>query len=364
MNRQSEGVFVYVGTYTQTESFARGKAEGIYVYRMDPLTGALIYVSKIVGVFNPSYLVIAPERRRLYAVNEHYGDVRPDGAVSAFAIDPVTKELTFLNQQSTHGLAPCYVSINRTGHYLLVANYMSGNVAVLPIEADGRLAEASDLVQHAGSGPLHGQEGPHAHCVVPDPASDYVVAADKGADKLFIYRLDTNKGRLLPADPPSVQAEPGAGPRHFVFHPHGRMAYAINELGCTITAYAYDRQCGALQAVQSVPTLPAGSEGRNWTADIHVAPSGQFVYGSNRGHDSIVIYRVDEQTGKLSYVGHEPTQGRTPRNFVIDPSGRFLLAANQNTDTIVTFRIDAQSGKLLATGHVTEAPTPVCLKML
>jgi 6-phosphogluconolactonase len=358
--QNQQETLVYIGTYTTKGS------EGIYIYRLDLSSGDLTYVGKATGIDNPSYLALHPDRRYLYAVNETEEFAgQPGGAVSAFAIDPQTGALTYLNQQASHGAAPCQLSVDQTGKFVLVANYTSGNASVLPIQADGRLGEATHIIQHQGSSinPRR-QAGPHAHSINLDPANHYVFVADLGLDKVMIYRLDLNQGKLVPNESPSAQVKAGAGPRHFTFHPGGRYAYVINELDSTVTAFSYDSTSGALEALQTVSTLPPDFEGTSHCADIHITPSGQFLYGSNRGHDSIVIFAIDQGTGKLSYVGHEPTQGRTPRNFALDPTGAFLLAANQNSDTIVTFRIDPQTGQLTTTGHVTNVPTPVCIKMM
>jgi 6-phosphogluconolactonase len=268
-----------------------------------------------------------------------------------------------LNQQSSEGAGPCYVSVEKTGKFLLVANYGQGSAAMLPIQPDGRLAPASDVIQHRGSGIDPGrQEGPHLHSILPDPANRYAFAQDLGIDKVMIYRMDLERGKLaLHSETP---VKPGAGPRHFVFHPTGGFAYLINELDSTIIAYAWDADRGALKELQTANALPDGFKGQSTCADIHVSQSGRFLYGSNRGHDSIVIYAIDERTGALKLVGHEPTWGRTPRGFDIDPTGAFLLTANQESHTIVTFRIDKRTGKLALTDHVAEVPSPVCVKMV
>jgi len=351
---------VYIGTYT------RGKSEGIYVYRMDRATGALRYSSKATGIQNPSFLALHPQGRYLYAVNElkEFGG-KSSGAVSAFSIDSRTGALTFLNQQPSLGTDPCHLSVDKTGRYVLVANYSSGSVCVLPIQQDGRLGQHTDFIQHQGSSvnPQR-QQGPHAHSVILDTSNRFAFVADLGMDKIMVYQLDLSAGKLKPHSVPFVQVQPGAGPRHFTFHPSNKYAYVINEIGSTVTAFTYDATRGVLKEVQTVPTLPQGFSGTNHCADIHVHPSGRFLYGSNRGHDSIAIFSIDEATGKLTPIGHESTQGKTPRNFAIDPSGAFLLAANQNSDSIVTFRIDQQTGKLTPTGHVAEVPMPVCLKLV
>ena len=313
-------MYVYIGTYTRKEPYVNGRGEGIYVYRVDSASGALTFVSKASGTINPSFLAIDPQGEHLYAVNELYGDLGPTGTVSAFGIDSRTRELTFLNKRSSQGLAPCHLSVDRTGQYVLVANYMTGNVSTYAVEADGCLGKASDLVQHEGAGPHWHQDGPHAHFIGPDRENMYVIAIDKGADKLITYSLDMQRGTLVERS--CFHLAPGSGPRHLDFHPNGRYAYCISELSSTITVFAYDRQKGEFEEMDVVPALPHGFRGENYAAGIHVAPSGRFLYGSNRGDDSIVIYRVDEGTGRLTYVGHEKTQGAGPRSFVVDPLRR------------------------------------------
>jgi 6-phosphogluconolactonase len=353
-------ILAYVGTYTRRGS------EGIYVYRFDPSTGDLALLSVAAGVENPTFLAIDPQRRHLYAVNEvdEYAG-QSSGAVSAFSIDPETGALTFLNRQPTLGPGPCHLSVDRTAQYVLVANYSGGSVCVLPIGDDGQLGKATDFHQHQGSSinPRR-QQGPHAHSINLDPANRFAYVADLGIDKIVIYQLDLDQGKLLPNDDPWVQVHAGAGPRHFAFHPNGEYAYVINELDSTLTAFAYDATRGTLAALQTISTLPEDFQGRNTCADVHIAASGKFLYGSNRGHDSIAIFEVDEDTGQLAAIGHESTQGRTPRNFGIDPRGDYVLAANQDTDTIVTFQMDRGTGRLTATGHVTQVSMPVCVAMV
>ena len=255
--------------------------------------------------------------------------------------------------------------MDKTSRWVLVANYTGGNVAILPVRDDGRLGPATDVAEHRElSVDPGGRETPYAHCIVPDRANRYALAADLGLDKIMIYQMDLEEGKLIPNDPPWIPVEPGAGPRHFIFHPSGRYAFSIQELNSTLTSFTYNETNGSLAPVKTISTLPEGFRGENYPADVRVHPSGRFVYGSNRGHNSIVIFAIDEQTGGLTYVGHESTQGKTPRNFAIDPTGSILLVANQETNNIVTFRIDPQTGELAATGHVTEVPTPVCLKLI
>jgi len=349
---------VYVGTYTH-----KGASEGIYIYRLEMATGALTLAGVAGGVQNPSFLALDPQRRYLYAVNETMEFAgQPGGGISAFAVDAQTGALTFINSQRTHGGAPCHVSVDQTGRFVYVANYMGGNAAAFLVRAGGGLQPASAVVQHAGSGVNpHRQEGPHAHSITLDPTNRFAFVADLGIDRVMVYRLDLEGGTLPPHTAPSVEVEAGAGPRHMAFHPNGRYAYLITEMGNTIVAFAYDAAQGTLDALQTVPALPDDFTGLSHCADIHVTPSGKFLYGSNRGHDSLVIYAIDAETGLLAYVGHAPTLGKTPRNFAIDPTGTYLFAANQDSDSIVTFRIDPQTGKLTPTGQVTEVPMPVCV---
>jgi 6-phosphogluconolactonase len=347
---------VYVGTYTRS-----GTSEGIYVYQRDPETGALTHLHTIEDI-DPSFLAFDPSKRFLFAVRElreHAGEGH--GSAASYLIDQETGDLTFLSRQSTHGGEPCHLVVDPTGRYLLVANHEHGSVAVLPIDADGRLQPASDLRQHEGSGPGPSQQGPHAHFVTFDPTRQRVLVTDKGIDKVMIYRLDAD-GTLLPHDPPFAPLHSGTAPRHLAFHPSGRFAYVNGEADMTITAFRYDGARGALEELHYLSTLPEGATGeRLSTAQVLVEPSGRFVYVSNRGHDSIAIFEIDQQTGRLTAIGHEPSQGHTPRNFAIDPSGTFLYVANQNSDTIVHFRIDRQTGQPTPTGDVTEVGGPVCI---
>ncbi len=361
MPKQNNGkLHVYIGTYT------RGRSEGIYLYYMDKSTGALEFASVAGEIENPAFLAIHPQQSHLYAVNE-VGQFagKPSGGVSAFAIDQETGELTFLNQQSSQGPGPCHLSVDHTGQFVLVANYSGGSVAVLPIDSEGKLGEATDFVQHEGSSvnPRR-QEKPHAHSIMVDESNRYAFVPDLGMDKIMIYRLNLADGKLEPNDEPWAKIKAGAGPRHLDFHPNGRYAYVINELDNTLIAFAYDATRGSLREIQTISTLPEDFSGTSYCADVHVSPSGKFVYGSNRGHDSIAIFGIDEDTGRLTCIGYEPTQGKMPRNFGIDPTGAFLLAANQDSDNVVVFRIDRQTGKLKSTGFVVEVPKPVCVKMI
>ena len=352
---------VAVGTYTRTTS------DGIYICEFDGETGDLDPVSSSSGAESPSFLAQHPNGKTLYAASEaEEFEGKRQGALYAYAIDADTGRLSPINTVGSGGPGPCHVSVDATGRYLLAANYHGGSVCVAPINDDGSLETLSCFIQHEGSSVNPDrQEQAHAHSINLDAQNRFAYVPDLGQDKVVIYRLDLERGELVTNEPASVGAEPGAGPRHFDFNPGNSRAYVINELGCTITGYDYDSDTGALTPFQTVGTLPSAGFGRrNTTADIHVHPSGRFVYGSNRGHDSIVIFSVDEDTGRLTAVGHESTQGWTPRNFAIDPSGEFLLAANQDSDTIVSFRIDGESGLLEPTGSITEIPMPVCLRFL
>jgi 6-phosphogluconolactonase len=344
---------LYVGTYTSGTS---GKSEGIYIYRMDQSTGELKRAGSVKSE-NPSFLALDPGRRFLYAVNE-----KPEGAVSSFRIDRKTGELAFVNQQSSQGADPCHLSVESGGKSVLVANYTSGTLAVLPIQRGGSLGAASDVKQHEGAGPREQQKGPHAHCLKLDRANRFAFAADLGIDKLMIYRFNASTRKLDPAKQASAFLHAGAGPRHLTFHPNGKFLYVINELDSSLTTFKYNAAQGTLTAFETVTTLPRDFSGESFCADIHVAKSGRFLYGSNRGHNSIVVFAIDPRSGRLNLVEHVSTEGKWPRNFTIDPSGSFLLVANQHTDNVVTFHIDQQTGRLKPTGQSTEIPTPVCLQ--
>jgi len=359
---QGSGPLVYFGTYTGA------KSQGIYVSRLDLKTGALGAPTVAAEIASPSFLAVHPSRNYLFAVNEVANfEGGTTGSVSAFRIDRTTGRLALLNQQSSRGGGPAHISLDGAGRNALVANYGGGSVAVLPIGADGRLGPASAFVQHTGSSvnPQR-QQAPHAHSINVDRGNRFAYVADLGLDQVLIYRFDPAAGSLTPSTPPHVAVAPGSGPRHFAFHPTSRYAYVINEITCTVTAFACDATSGRLDTIQTISTLPEGMtvEKGFSTAEVQVHPSGRFVYGSNRGHNSITVFAVDEKTGRLTFVQNEPTQGGTPRNFGIDPSGRYLLAANQRTDSVVVFRIDGATGRLTPTGHRIDVGSPVCVKFV
>lgn len=350
---------VFFGTYT------RGDSKGIYAYRFDDATGKLTSVGLVAETPNPSFLTIHPNRRFLYAVNEldRYNG-QPGGSVSAFAIDAASGKLKALNTVATKGSAPCALLVDKTGKNLLVANYGSGSVAVFPIKADGSLAESSSFVQHSGNSVHARQRGPHAHSVNLSKDNKFAIFSDLGMDEVVVYRFDASKSTITPNNPPFVKVKAGSGPRHFALHPKKPFAYGINELGSTVTTYKWAPKTGELTVVDYASTLPSDFSGNSTTAEIEVHPSGKFVYGSNRGHDSIAVFSIDQTKGTVTRVENTSTQGRTPRNFTIDPSGRFLLAANQDTGNVVVFKIDPATGKLSPAGTDAKVPFPVCITFL
>lgn len=357
---------LYVGTYTRpAPGLKSANGQGIYLLELDQETGALTPLTVIRNIDSPSFLAISHDKQYLYAASEV--SLWPEGTITAYSIDPATGDLTYINKQATLGSSTAYAAVDHSNRVVMVANYSDGqSAAVFPIRPDGGVAPASDSVAHTGAGPIASrQEKSHAHCIQTDPTNRFVYIADLGIDKIMIYRLDAEHGRLLPNAIPSLDLPPGTGPRHFVFHPNGKFAFVIGELSSSITALAVDSSTGALRALGSVPALPEGVDPESsFCSDIQIHPSGKFIYGGNRGHDSLAIYAVDSDTGQLTYRGHQSTLGSTPRNFAIDPTGTFLLVGNQNSDTIVTFRIDQQTGLLHETGNIAAVPTPVCLKMI
>ena len=363
---------VYVGTYSEpilfgTGQVVQGQGRGIHAFRFDAANGALEPAGVTEGVRNSSYLAFDPAREFLYCVNEfkEYQGMA-SGAVSAFRVDAATGKLTPLNTRASHGTDPCHLMVDRSGRNVLVANFASGSVCVLPIAADGSLEEASCVIQHKGSSiDPRRQVGPHAHAIEIDAANRHVFVPDLGCDSVMIYALDAEKGMLTPnRNQPAAKVTPGAGPRQLVMHPNGRFAYLVNELNSTMTAYAYDAARGMLTALQTLPTLPAGFAGHSSCAEVQVAPSGRFLYASNRGHDSIVIYALDPERGAMTLVGHESTRGQIPRNFTLSPKGEFLAAANQDSNNLVMFRVDPVAGTLTPTGSVVEVGTPICVRFL
>ena len=350
-------VIMYVGTYTKAPS------KGIYAYRFQGATGEVTPLGTAglaAETENPSFLAVHPNQRFLYAVNEvsRYEDENA-GSVSAFSIDRATGTLTLLNRVSSRGGGPCHLELDRSGKWLFVANYGGGSVAAFPVHDDGKLGEASAFFQHEGkSVNAARQSGPHAHETVVSPDNRFVLAADLGLDKVFTYRLDPAKGGLAP-EPQFAAIAPGSGPRHLAFRPDGKFVYVLKEMLSAVIAFRYDAGGGTLTELQTLSTLPEGFTGDSSGAEIATHLSGKFLYASNRGDDSIAIFRIDATKGTLTSAGRVSTQGKTPRGFAIDPSGRFLVAGNQNSGTVVVFRIDQQTGGLTPTGTVLQVGSPV-----
>jgi len=350
----------YVGNY------GTGQDGGIYFCRLNSLTGEITLQGETKGIDNPSFLAIDSNNHFLYTVNE-VSDVNgnPGGAVSSFEIDPENGRLRFVAQQLTLGDSPCHISIDHTGKFLLMTNYTGGNITVVPIMQDGNPGNYVEHIQHKGhSINPDRQNAPHPHSINLSPDNNYAFVPDLGLDKILIYRFDPQTGKLRPGDFPYISLKPGAGPRHFTFHPDGRFAYVINELNSTVTVFKYKSVKGTLKEIQTISTLPEEFTGESNCADIHIHPNGKYLYGSNRGHNSIVVYNIDVTTGKLKLHDFTSTQGDFPRNFAIDPSGQFILAANQRSDSIFSFRINTETGELIPTGHMIEIPKPVCIKFL
>jgi 6-phosphogluconolactonase len=353
-------LWVYVGT-SENEA-----GKGIYRFPFDADQGQAGAVELAAESARPTFLAIHPNRRFLYAVNgirEFQG--QQTGAVSAFALDPAKGGLRMLNQLPSGGTGPCHLIVDHGGQNVLAANYAGGSVACLPIDDAGRLQPPSCVIQHAGSS-VHPsrQEGPHAHSINLDAANRFAFAADLGLDRIFIYRFDPEKGILTPHNPPAASTAPGAGPRHLAFHPSGRFAYVINELDSTVTAFRYDATAGTLREIQTVTTVPSGFSGENYPAEVLAHPSGRFLYGSNRGHDSIVMYTIDPESGKLTLGGHVSSGGKGPRNFNTDPSGRWMIVGNQSSNNVIVLRIDTERGTLAPTGQEFAAPSPICFRMV
>ncbi len=348
--------YVYVGTYTAPNTAPGGKvpstAQGIYVFKMDPATGGLTPVQIVTNIPNPSWVTTDSQMRYLYASSEvsTWKGQANTGGITAFSIDPASGKLTPLNDQPSMGAIPAHMTVDPSSKYLLVANYVGATYAVLPIKSDGSLGAATDVFTVTGKGPNTGrQEAPHPHMILFDPAND----------KVWSWKLDAAAGKLVPNTIPYVQVASGSGPRHSAFHPGGKFAYVISEMASSITAFAYDSAHGTMIWVQTVSTLPPDFTGSSACAELIMHPSGKWVYGSNRGHDTIAAFAIDQTSGKLTPAGWTSTQGNIPRGFTIDPSGSLLLAGNQNSDSIVPFRIDPNTGALSPTGATTSTPVPV-----
>lgn len=350
---QNSNYYLYIGTYTRKTS------EGIYVYQFNSTTGDLALVSIAKDLTNPSFLSISSDQRFLYSLGGSKGD-----SVTAFRIETSSHQLTLLNSQSLAGSSgACYLEVDKSGRWLIVGNYGSGSVTLLPIQPNGMLSPVSQTIQHEGKSiDPERQQKPYVHSINIAPNNKDVFVPDLGTDKIVTYTLNHETGQLTPAPIPFTTVTPGSGPRHFTFHPNGKFAYVINEMSATITGFNY--KDGTLQSFQEVKNLPGDYTGRKWAADIHISPDGRFLYGSNRAHDSLVIFSIDQITGRLALVGHQPVYGKTPRNFVIDPTGNFLLVANQDSDNITIFKRNIKTGELTFTGKEITISQPVCLKLI
>ncbi len=351
--------FVYVGTYTAAIS------KGIYGFRFQPSTGELIPLGVMAEAPNPSFLVISPNSRFLYAVNWKGSDTVEGNTVSAYALNPHTGKLTFLNKVSSKGEMPTHLLIDPSGRTVLVANYGSGSVAALPVQPNGRLSEATWFDQHPSSGAVKNrQTGPHAHSVVLSPDKRFALVADLGLDEIFSYRFDAAKSSLSPNDPPFTTVGPDSGPRHMAFHPNGRFLYVNNQDNSTVAVFAYYQAGGTLKELQTISTLPPDFTGKNTTAEIQTDSAGKFLYVSNRGHDSIAVFAIGPREGTLTSVEHVSTQGKSPRNFSLDATGSYLFAANENSSNIVLIHVDRNTGRLTPTGKVVPVGSPSCVIFL
>lgn len=353
-NAQDKENYLLAGTYTPA-----GKTEGIHVYKFNSETGESTPVSSV-ATSNASYLAISPDEKYVYAVNE---DANDTGSIAAFSFDKKTGTLRFLNKR-TSGNHPCYVSISKNSKWVISGNYTGGSLAVFATKQDGSLDGPTTVIQHEGSGKnKQRQDRPHVHCTFLSPDNHWLYVPDLGIDKVMIYAFDDKTGKLTPAPQPFVQSEPGAGPRHFTFHPNNKYAYLIEELSGTVVAYQYED--GKLNQLQQISSIPAGQTGYPGSADIHVSPDGKFLYASNRGDfNNIAIYKIDQANGKLTNIGFQSSLGKTPRNFNFDPSGNFLLVGNQDTDEIVILKRDKETGMLSDTNKRIKVGKPVCLKWI
>jgi 6-phosphogluconolactonase len=348
--------FAWIGTYTGPDS------KGIYALRFDPSTGAVDSPTLAGEIVNPSFLAFHPTLDVLYAVSELGNDGKTNGSVSAFSIDRKTGTLKLLNTVSSGGGGACHLVADRTGRMLIVANYGSGSTASFPIRHDGQLGEMASLQRHSGSSTdPRRQTGPHAHAVVLSPDNRFVFVPDLGLDQILAYKIDPASATLTPHDPPLAEVKKGSGPRHFAFHPSGKFAYALSEMGSLVTTFSYDAAAGRLTSIEATSTLPAGFDGTNNSAEIEIDARGRFLYASNRGHDSITVFAIDRGKGTLKTVQNISTGGSIPRNFKIDPTGRYLFAANQKTNNIVVFSVDSETGILTPTGKTVEVRAPVCI---
>jgi len=360
---------IYIGTYTEpilfgTGQVLQGKGKGIYAYSFDARKGNLKYLGVAEGIINPSYVAVAPNGRVLYAVNEiKMWQGQSTGTVSAYKIGATASDLQFLNMLPTMGTDPCHLSFDRSGRYLAAANFRTGSVSIFSLSADGSLGEQTAFEQHEGSSiDPRRQAGPHAHAVIFDPENRFLLVPDLGLDKVVVYAFDEITGSIVRDNSNTLRLSAGSGPRSLVFHPSKTYAYVINELSSTVTVMKATGGTPFMEEIQTISTLPQGYHSDSTCADIHITPNGEFLYASNRGHDSLAIFKIRSESGTLTLQGHISVRGKIPRNFAIDPEGRFILVANQDTDNIAVFRIDQNTGMLAFTGTELEVPTPVCIQ--
>ena len=347
-------MYVYFGTHSS------GPGIGFSIAHFDTDTGTLTKPRFLTEAVEPAFFVIHPDGQHLYTCNSG-----SPGGVSAYKIERATGQLTLLNKEPAGGGDPSYICLDHTGRYVLFANYEGGNIAVLTLKPDGSLGERTAFVQHTGSSvDPRRQKHAYAHSIIVDPTNRFALVADLGVDRLFVYRFDEKTGSLQPNDPPFAIIRPGSGPRHVKFHPNGRWVYLISEMGCTVTAFHWDSAHGALTEFQTVSTLPADFKGISNCAEIEVHPNGRFLYGSNRGHDSLAVFTIDPDTGRLALLEHVSTQGKTPRNFAFDPTGKWIICTNHGSDNAVVFRVDEATGRLTPAGPPVSVPSPFCERFL
>ena len=372
-------VLAYAGTYSAPAGAegAPGRGQGIYLFEMNPATGALAERAVFPNPDNPSCLALNASGTRLYSANETAAyNGAPSGSVSAYEIERPGGHLKLINTAASEGAGPCHLSLHQSGKWLFVANYHGGTSAVLPIGVKGEVGAATDVKRDEGVlGPIHatsapagsfawsGHDRPHSHMILPDPSGRFVLSTDLGLDRILIWKFDATAGKLIPNDPPSVAMPPGDGPRHFVFHPNGRILYSLQEEGSTLVTFDYDGATGHLKTKQTISSLPPGFAGTNFTSEVAISPDARFVYAANRLHDTIAWFSIAGD-GTLRFVGEESTRGDYPRFFTFDPSGEFVYSCNQRADAIVSFRVNRKTGELLHTGQYTPVGTPSFLAFL
>jgi len=367
---KNKNILIFVGTYSEDILFGdgvvlHGKGDGIYVFRLNHETGELTLLNKGFGKPNPSYLTLDPTNKYLYCVNEmkEFKGLE-SGSVSAFSLDPGNGKLTLLNRRATNGTDPCHLIVNDANTHLLVANFASGSISILPINSDGSLAPISFFIQHKGKSIDEiRQAGPHAHKIELDKSNKRAFVTDLGCDKIFIYKTDFPNNKLIPSEPAYLKIKAGEGPRHCIFHPSGKYFYVVNELGSSIYSYQYDEEKGTFELLQIISTLPDDYTGHNMSAAIKILPGSNYLYSSNRGHDSVSAFKIDNDTGKLTFTSTYSTGGSMPRDFDFDPEGNFLIATNQDSDNIVVFKVNRETGAISEVFRVNDISKPICVRV-